>query len=154
MDKSKTCFKCGAKKPLTDFYKHPRMSDGHVNKCKSCNKKDVRENRRDKLDHYRRYDIMRGNRCPKGHMQRYLNKNPERSKSRYIVSNAVRDGKIKKFPCCQHCGNTKNIVGHHSHYDMPLVVTWLCQGCHIQLHRDFERYKKGELVDYSWADET
>lgn len=40
----KKCFKCGIEKSLTDFYKHPQMVDGHVNKCKSCNKKDVTQN--------------------------------------------------------------------------------------------------------------
>lgn len=40
----KKCFKCQQEKPLIDFYKHPQMPDGHVNKCKFCNKKDVTEN--------------------------------------------------------------------------------------------------------------
>lgn len=40
----KTCFKCKIEKPLNEFYKHPKMLDGHVNKCKVCNKKDVTEN--------------------------------------------------------------------------------------------------------------
>ena len=40
----KTCFKCGIEKGIDDFYRHPQMSDGHVNKCKDCNKKDVKGN--------------------------------------------------------------------------------------------------------------
>ena len=37
----KICFKCSQIKPLTDYYKHPQMGDGHLGKCKECTKKDV-----------------------------------------------------------------------------------------------------------------
>lgn len=45
---TKVCFKCNAEKPITEFYKHPRMTLGVVNKCKVCNKEDV------KKDYYRK----------------------------------------------------------------------------------------------------
>lgn len=44
LEVGKVCFKCNKWKPLTEFYKHPRMADGRLGKCKECNKKDVKDN--------------------------------------------------------------------------------------------------------------
>lgn|SRR3990167_361636 len=57
--KTKKCFKCGLEKSLSEFYKHPQMPDGHVNKCKDCNKNDVHLNRKDKESYYNKFDQNR-----------------------------------------------------------------------------------------------
>lgn len=44
----KTCFKCETDQPLWEFYKHPEMADGHLNKCKRCTKVDAKQNREKK----------------------------------------------------------------------------------------------------------
>lgn len=40
----KVCFHCKQDKPLKEFYKHPKMPDGHVNKCKVCSKEYAKGN--------------------------------------------------------------------------------------------------------------
>jgi len=40
MLKTKVCFKCKKEKTIDNFYKHPKMTDGFLGKCKECTKKD------------------------------------------------------------------------------------------------------------------
>lgn len=137
---SKQCFKCGETKPLSEYYKHPRMADGHVNKCKACNKKDVTQNRGDKIEKYRAYDRERGNRQDADSTRRYRSENPKKYAAHLLVNNGLRDGKLTKLPC-EVCGKTE-VHGHHADYDKPLDVMWLCSEHHVAWHM-----KNGEGIN-------
>lgn len=140
----KTCFKCGETKDFTEFYKHPRMADGHLGKCKECTKKDVnkryysepekikdyekkrqqtRERRENKLKYQK---ISRTN-----HSDKYL--------ARCMVSNAIRDGRLTKQPC-EVCEAVK-AEAHHDDYSKPLEVRWLCLKHHRQHHKEHDSFK-------------
>lgn len=55
----KKCFRCGEIKEKTEFYQHPKMSDGTLGKCKGCTRRDVSTNRKVKAGFYRAYDKRR-----------------------------------------------------------------------------------------------
>lgn len=134
----KVCFKCKELKPLDDFYKHKAMYDGHVNKCKECNKTDVKKHRREN-DSVREYDRWRYYNNPDTrlkileHTQNWINKNPKARAAHIELNNAVRSGRIIKQPC-QVCGDTYRTHGHHDDYSKPLEVKWFCAKHHQRLH--------------------
>jgi len=136
----KQCIKCGEIKPLSGFYKHPHMKDGRVNKCKECNKRDVRDNRAKRVDYYREYDRARnGDRSRVEQRAAYGNaykKNyPIKCGAHCIVNNAVRDGRLTKQSSCAECGASNRVIhAHHDDYARPLDVRWLCVPCHRAWH--------------------
>lgn len=132
---SKQCFRCGAVKPLGEFYKHKGMADGHLNKCKECAKKDVRENRKDKVEYYRDYDRKRGSRQSYDYIKEYREKYPKKYRATNMVNNAIRSGNLHKEPC-EVCGTTEKVHAHHDDYDKPLNVRWLCAAHHSQWHKE------------------
>lgn len=130
----KPCFKCGAVKPLADFYRHSKMADGHLGKCKECTKADVQ----------RWYDATREQRAE---YERKRCRTPERrlnalryqtqARARHpakvaawnAVARAVRAGRLVRKPC-EVCESTERVEAHHHDYSKPLDVQWLCFFCH------------------------
>lgn len=137
----KKCFKCGIEKELSGFYKHPAMKDGHVNKCKECNKNDVGEHRIKNIEKIRKYDRDRGNRQTKEYHDDYRKKYPNKYRAVNMVNNNIRSGNLVKKPC-EVCGAEK-VCGHHDDYNEPLNVRWLCQSHHKQWHAENGEGKNG-----------
>lgn len=156
----KICFKCGVEKPLDDFYKHPMMSDGYLNKCKECTKLDVKKNYSENIEYYKKYDKLRANlphrvESRKKYQRenpdvfirlkkRYERNHPEKvrqSKKKYLLNNPLKraahiavGNAIRDGRIikqpCRDCGKTK-VEAHHEDYTNPLDVIWLCKKHHV-----------------------
>lgn len=125
----KTCIECGETLGLDSFYAHPRMADGHLNKCKECIKKYSRKHYQLNIEHYSKYDQLRTklpDRLEKKKIYRrnYRDNNPEKYRAHMLVASAIRSGQIDKKPC-EICGATK-VEAHHDDYTKPLNVKWFC----------------------------
>ncbi len=169
MEKKK-CFKCGQVKSLNDYYAHPMMGDGHLNKCKECTKKDSTKRRNNNLEECREYDRKRGDlphrvkarkdydrkkreenpeeykRRKYKYTKKYREKNPKKRNANSRLNYHVANGDIKKEKC-KVCGDPK-VEAHHPDYDYPLSVTWLCDKHHKEEHKKMKQNKREVEVKY------
>lgn len=138
MDMNKQCFKCHKTKSLTLFYRHKRMSDGHLGKCKDCTKHDAMERYnspegRIKVAKYEKLRFQTPHR--KAMVRKYAVKRrikfPGKAKCNRAVSNALRDKRLIQMPC-EICGDTK-VQAHHEDYRSPLKVRWMCFKHHREI---------------------
>lgn len=141
----KPCICCGETKQLDQFYKHPKMKDGHLNKCISCCIFHSREHRLSKLTTIQAYDRARAKRKRESGdwlpiYAKWQARNPEKQHARITVNNAVRDGRLQKLPC-EVCGEVSS-HGHHDDYSKPLSVIWLCAFHHGERHRELNALKR------------
>ena len=115
------------------------MSDGHLNKCKECNKQDVLEHRLKNIDRIREYDRVRSKNAERMKTASEISNawrkaDKRRTKCHNAVKRAIQNGTLIRMPCIK-CNSEKSLA-HHENYDEPLNVMWLCQPCHKQRHKE------------------
>lgn len=127
------CVRCDTEREAGDFYAKDRT-------CKPCRRALVMKNRHERADYYQAYDRERAKTPERMEHNRQVTKewrenNPRERACQVAVGNAVRDGRLLKWPVCAvpECSSTKP-VAHHPDYDQPLQVVWLCQAHHKQTH--------------------
>lgn len=117
----KTCPKCHATKRLAEFDR--RKSDGRPHGwCRSCLR----------VAHDAWIKTPPGRAAQKRDMQkRWRTKNGAARRFTYA---AIQLGILVRQPC-EVCGAEK-VHAHHTDYDKPLEVRWLCQQHHDAVHRE------------------
>ena len=135
----KECKVCRATKPISEFYRHPGMADGHLGKCKECQKDASRKARSADVERYREYDRARGKLPHRvknaiAQTKKWRAEDVRRARCHSAVARALRAGVIVPEPCAM-CWEPVT-VAHHEDYDKPLDVVWLCQACHKARHNE------------------
>ena len=134
----KVCFVCNSEKPLSEFYPHKQMADGHLNKCKDCTKsytkerdKRLRENpiyifkerERGRIKYERLYSgLDRSNRNRSSADNRHKNRYPEKFAARNKA---------------QHIEAPKGFHRHHWSYrtEHAKDVIIISNHAHSHIHR-------------------
>lgn len=134
----KKCFVCGIEKELSEFYKHNKMHDGHINKCKECTKKQSDE----------REKKLRQN-------PEWCEKEKQRSKEKYHRLNycekAKQKNKDKKWKTRQ--GNLRRVLKtkiniseteeiHHWNYDFLKDIFIIPKDFHRFIHTKLRAKEK------------
>ena len=143
----KQCTKCLITKPLDLFRVNEKMNDGRSSWCKPCQNKSSEESKKSDMDVYRAKARAKYERLKlainEKRRAKYVEKNgakdlltPDEVKvrinARKKARRAVATGLLVKTPC-HVCGSEKSEI-HHSDYDQPLNVVWLCRKHHCEAH--------------------
>lgn len=157
----KKCFKCGLEKPLSDYYKHKQMGDGHLNKCKECTKNDSTNHYIMKSTSPDFMEYERNRTRERYHRLGYRGKFKPTKQRQYETTLAFRSKFPEKYKCYSICSKMKpKIEGSHMHHwnysiEYARDVIELSVSNHATAHRhiiyDQERMmyrtKDGELLD-------
>lgn len=135
---------------MIDYHKEYYQKNKEKIKARSNNY--YIENKEKVLKMHKKYDeTIDGKLSLSKSNKKYRSINPERYKAHNILLSSIRNGSIIKQNCIV-CSESKNkINGHHEDYSKPLVVMWLCDKHHKQLHNSENIYEKLCIENYGFV---
>ena len=129
----KICRGCKQKQPVENFYVNTRMRDGHLSYCKNC----VRIKAREWRDAHP--DIVKAKRKAYAEAHPGLRKEVKKTWNRRNPEKVRAKSLAQHIPCpnvCERCGETRSLHRHHPDYDKPREVIFVCQPCHVSIHKE------------------
>ena len=131
------CPSCGEVKihNIINFKPAKDMRCGLTNICRTCKQGIDREysrKYREKNPEWKKFDNKRNEHLIRKLVKEYYYKYPIRVRALIEFRRALKNGKIKRFPC-KVCGEEK-VHGHHEDYNKPLKIIWLCSKHHRRVH--------------------
>jgi hypothetical protein len=137
----KVCRKCLSEKASLEFYPRKSAKDGLRSWCKSCEKESVIEYQKTpngrKVKRAAAYKYARtehGKKLQGLRLKKHNNKHRKRYRARKLIGMAILKGRLARQPC-EKCGNEK-AHAHHSDYNKPKMIQWLCHTHHIEWHNN------------------
>lgn len=130
----KECFKCHRLLSIDMFYEHPKMRDGHLNKCKDCTKRDSNINYE---KHCYDESWMEKERCRgREKFKKYRYRYPKSYQTNKII--------LSRRYIERRGYDLSGKVIHHWNYNLPYSVFVMSprahRRIHIHLHTSVENY--------------
>ena len=137
----KACCKCKASKLLSEFSKN-------CTQCKDCWRRYYQGHREKIIKKVKAYQqsikgkavnlaatqkyrqTEKGKSTRRDGARKYRLRHPEKQKAHDIINRAIVIGRLKRSVFCEKCGLPAKTQGHHSDYNKPADVDWLCNSCH------------------------